>query len=84
MPTLITETVAGELLTMIEPYYLVTIENKGVMWFLRGTAWTSIEERATEHPTIDAAAAAAMVAGKFLNPGVINECVIVGRGNDFV
>jgi hypothetical protein len=43
MPTLITETVDGEVLTMIEPYYLVTLENKGVMWFLRGTAWTQLK-----------------------------------------
>jgi hypothetical protein len=81
MPNLITETVDGEVLTMVEPHFIVTIKNKGETWFLRRKAWTSFEERATEYETIEAARADAIAIARFTRGG---DIVIVPRGGDFV
>jgi hypothetical protein len=81
MPKTITETVEGEVLTMIEPYYVVTMKHMGVTHFLMNRAWTSFEELATEYPTVNAAAEAAKIVSEFYG-GI--HIVIEGRGNEMV
>ncbi|GLH79772.1 hypothetical protein SSBR45G_46810 [Bradyrhizobium sp. SSBR45G] len=86
MPVLkkITETVDGEELTMEEQVYVVTVENGGQRYWLRGTTFAFTIERADGFENIEAAAQALQKASKYIKPAMSKKCVIVPYGGDLV
>jgi len=47
--------------------YIVTVENQGQRFWLRGTTWAFSVDRANRFPSEDAAKAAAVKAEKFMH-----------------